>query len=291
MKEPDVDQAVGAVARDQDAITAVLNYSIETGVKPASDYYGPGNIYRRRVLGTFEERSVHIANGRPLASEFSLDRNGFVLVRQGTAVTDFFDNEQVESVYYPELERLVTEVSCAFRAVAYDHTLRSGDKDECEARLVREPVPHVHNDYSEAYGRRRPRELLPEMLPDEADALLESRFAIIQVWRPIRTVRSDPLAIADARTVQPGDLIASDRRLPDRVVENYHLTYNPEHRWFYFPAMQPDEVIVFKTFDSATDGRARFTPHTAFKDPTSPADAPHRQSIEARLFAFFHDVN
>jgi len=90
--------------------------------------------------------------------------------------------------------------------------------------------------------------------------------------------------------VRLGDLIPSDLRFPDRVVENYQLIYNSEHRWFYFPAMRPDEVIVFKTFDSATDGRARFTPHAAFKDPTSPADAPHRQSIDARLFAFFNDT-
>jgi hypothetical protein len=281
-----VDQPLVVAGRDQDAVTAVVRYSVETGAKPATEYYGPGNAYRR-VLGTFEERAVRITNGRPLASEFSLDRNGFVLVRQATAVTDFYDQEQVRSVYYPELERLVAEVSGAFRAVAYDHTLRSADKDERDTRNAREPVPYAHNDYTDASGRRRPRELLPEMLPEEADALLANRFAVIQVWRPIATVRADPLAIADSRSVSARDLVASDRRLPERVAENYRLTYNPEHRWFYFPAMQPDEVIVFKTFDSAIDGRARFTPHTAFKDPASPADAPHRRSIEARLFAFF----
>jgi hypothetical protein len=286
-----VDQALAvAAARNQGAITAVLHYGIETGVKPASEYYGPGNIHHRRVLGTFEERSVQITNGRPLASKFSLDRNGFAFVRHGTAVTDFFDGEQIASVYYAELERLVTGVSGAFRAVAYDHTLRSADKDEREARLAREPVLYAHNDYTEGYAPRRLRELLPEILPEEAEALMENRFAIIQVWRPIGTVRADPLAIADARSVRAGDLLPSDRRLPDRVVENYRLTYNPDHRWFYFPAMQHDEVIMFKTFDSATDGRARFTPHAAFKDPNSPADAPHRRSIEARLFAFFDDT-
>ena len=285
-----MDRTVVTAARKQDAITAALRYSVATGTKPATEYYGPGNVYRR-VLGVFEERPVLITNGRPFAAEFSLDRNGFAFVRQGTAVTNFFDDGQIESVYYPELERLVAEVSGAFRTVAYDHTLRCANKAGREARPVREPVTYAHNDYTEAYGPRRLRELLPEMLPDDAHVLLESRFAIIQVWRPIRTVHADPLAIADARTVQPSDLIPSDRRLPDRVVENYQLIYNPEHQWFYFPTMQPDEVIVFKTFDSATDGRARFTPHAAFKDPGSPADAPHRQSIEARLFAFFDDAN
>jgi len=178
--DTEVDQTVVAAVQNQDAITAVLRYSIETGIKLVSEHYGLGNV-RRRVLGTFEERSVRITNGRPRAPEFSLDQNGFVFIRQGTAVTDFFDNERVEAVYYPELERLVTEVSGAFRAVVYDHTLRSADKDGREARLVREPVPYAHNDYTEASGPRRLRELLPEMLLDEADVLLENRFAIIQV--------------------------------------------------------------------------------------------------------------
>ncbi|HEV7822716.1 MAG TPA: CmcJ/NvfI family oxidoreductase, partial [Burkholderiales bacterium] len=67
------------------------------------------------------------------------------------------------------------------------------------------------------------------------------------------------------------------------------LRYNPRHCWFYFPRMTRNEALVFKVFDSARDGRARFTAHTAFKDPATPSGAPPRQSIEARALAFFED--
>jgi hypothetical protein len=270
---------------------AMMRYSVRTGAKPVTEYYGPEHLGRRVIVGTFEERPVRIANGRPLAPQLSLDRNGFVLVKQQTAVADFFDRSEVEACYYPELERLVREVSGAERAIAYDHTVRSARDDDRESGHARRPVRYAHNDYTEAYAPRRLRELLPELAPREAAALLRKRFAVIQVWRPMSTVHADPLAIVDARTVRPAELIASERRLPDRLVENYQLAYSPEHRWFYFPAMQPDEAIVFKTFDSATDGRARFTPHASFGDPSSAADAPPRKSIEARVFAFFDEPN
>ena len=63
--------------------------------------------------------------------------------------------------------------------------------------------------------------------------------------------------------------------------------FNPDHEWFYFPAMEQGEAALIKTYDSAMDGRTRFTIHTAFADPTSPPDAVPRQSIETRCFAFF----
>ncbi len=123
---------------------------------------------------------------------------------------------------------------------------------------------------------------------DEAEALLERRFAIVQVWRPIRhPIQSDPLAICDARSLAPGDLIAAERRYPDRVGETYRISYNPDHRWFYFPNMRRNEALVFKVYDSEKDGRARFTAHTSFDDPTGPPDAPRRESIEMHLLVFY----
>ena len=142
----------------------------------------------------------------------------------------------------------------------------------------------AHNDYTDWSGPQRVR----EVLPDEAQGLLAHRFAIIQVWRAINLpIRSNPLAIADARSVAAGDLLAAERRYPHRVGETYQVRHNPEHRWFYFPHMRRDEAVVFKVYESQTDGRARFTPHCSFIDPTTPAGAPPRQSIEVRTFAFF----
>src|SRR5207244_11516556 len=127
-----------------------------------------------------------------------------------------------------------------------------------------------------------------ELLPDEAEALLEKRFAIIQAWRAInQPIRSNPLALADARSVATEDLLIAERRYPHRIGQTYRLKYNPGHRWFYFPEMKRDEALVFKVFDSETDGRARFTPHTSFVDPATPPGSSPRQSIEARTMAVF----
>jgi hypothetical protein len=223
-----------------------------------------------------------IGNGR--MHDFTLEENGFTLVEHKTAVKDFFDKAQLESVYYPEVERLIKQVSGALRVVLFDHTLRSGDESEREAKLIREPVLSAHNDYTEWSGPQRVRDLLP----NEAESLLARRFAIIQVWRAInQPIRRNPLAIADARSVAFEDLMVAERRYPNRVGQTYRLRYNPAHQWFYFPEMRRDEALVFKVYDSVKDGRARFTAHTSFDDPTSPPGAPPRQSIEARALAFF----
>jgi hypothetical protein len=262
---------------------AEILYTVDTGEALVNETFGPNNI-RRRSSGAQEAKKVTIGDGRALAGELSLDRNGFVLVRHPTAVRDFFDAAELKSVYSPEIERLVAELSGASRVVMFDHTLRSGDEGEREARLIREPVLSAHNDYTEWSGPQRVRDLLP----DEAETLLKRRFAIIQVWRAInQPIRANPLALADARSIAPEDLLISERRYPNRVGQTYRLKYNAAHRWFYFPQLARDEAIVFKVYDSATDGRARFTPHTSFTDPATPPGAPPRQSIEARTLAFF----
>jgi hypothetical protein len=108
------------------------------------------------------------------------------------------------------------------------------------------------------------------------------------VWRAInQPIQSNPLALADAKSVALDDFLIAERRYPHRVGQTYRLKYNPNHRWFYFPEMRRDEAVVFKVYDSETDGRARFTPHTSFKDPASPVNPRPRQSIEVRAFAFF----
>jgi hypothetical protein len=267
-----------------DGVTAELNYSIDTGVKPLDESYGPGNVHSRK-LGELDPRRVAIRNARPLAGQLALERNGFVRVDHTTRVTDFFDRPRIPAEYYPEVEALVAQVSGARRVIAFDHTVRSGaELVEREARQLQEPVRIVHNDYTEWSGPQRVR----DVLRDEADAVLRGRFAIIQVWRPIeRAAERNPLAIADARSLLPGDLIASERRYPDRIGEIYRVAYNPDHAWFYFPRMRPDEALVFTVYDSARDGRPRFSAHTAFDDPTTPPGAPPRQSIETRAFALF----
>jgi hypothetical protein len=262
-------------------VQASIPYTVDTGEKLVNETFGPNNI-RRKSSGTQELHPMEVRDGR--SGKFSLDENGFTFVEHRTAVRDFLDLEELKRVYYPEVSLLIKTVSGAKRVHVFDHTLRSGNEAEREARLLREPVLSAHNDYTEWSGPNRVRELMGE----EAETLLKNRFAIVQVWRAIhQPIESNPLAIADAKSVEPEDLLVAERRYPNRVGQTYRLKYNPRHRWVYFPRMRRDEALVFKVFDSEKDGRARFTPHTSFDDPATPPGAPPRQSIEARALVFF----
>src|ERR1700720_775185 len=263
-------------------IEATLNYFVNDGSKIFTEAAGAGE--RDKRAGTIDPHKVVIHNGRLHGAEFELERQGFRFVRHDTRVTDFFDEAEVRRVYYREMENLVKAESGASRVVVFDHTLRTGDDAMRQQLKIREVVPRVHNDYTEWSAPQRVRDILP----DEADDLLKRRFVVVQVWRPIRhPVESSPLAMCDARSISLDDLGMWERRYPERVGQTYAIVYNPDHKWFWFPRMRRDEAIVFKVFDSSKDGRARWSAHTAFDDPTSPPNARPRESIEIRTLAFF----
>jgi hypothetical protein len=278
------DHTVGH-AEDLPAVTAVLHYlapMVGRLVSYADD--PPDGV--PRTNGVFEGREVLVHDARPVARDLSLDREGFALVRHASAVVDFHDEDELRRVYYPEAERLVGQAVGASRVVVFDHTIRRRvwDVEDRTAGAPRQPVPRVHNDYTVKSGPQRVRDLMG----GEADELLKGRFAIINVWRPIRGPLLDaPLAIADARSVAFRDFVPNDLVFRHRVGETYAVSYNPAHRWYYAPAMQRDEALLIKCYDSVEVGVARFAPHTAFDDPTTPPDAPPRESIELRTLAFF----
>jgi len=281
-----LDQARDQVLEPQaapDTVEATLNYIVDDGTKIFTETAAPGAT-DVRTGGKPDPRRVTVRNGRKYAADFTLERNGFHFVRHDTKVGDFFDEAEVRGTYYAEMEALVKAQSGASRVVVFDHTLRTADDAQREARQIREVVSRVHNDYTEWSGPQRVRDLLPQ----EADDLLRRRFAIIQVWRPIRhPVETYPLAICDARSLSPDNLVVSERRYPNRIGQTYAITYNPDHAWYWFPRMRRDEALVFKVYDKLKDGRARWTAHTAFQDPTSPPNARPRESIEIRTLAFF----
>jgi len=264
-------------------VEATINYLQDTGVMPSVFTGGSGST-DVRAASPSDPRRVTMHNGRLETDGFMLDREGFRFVRHDTNIVNFSNEDEVRRVYYPEMEALVKAETGAKRVVVFDHTLRTANEDDRQARKLREVVQRVHNDYTEWSAQQRVRDLLP----DEAEALLTRRFAIVQVWRPIRhPVETFPLAICDARSVAPDDLVISERRYPNRVGQTYAVTYNPDHHWYWFPLMRREEALVFKVYDSLQDGRARFTAHTAFDDPTAPAGARPRESIEIRTLAFF----
>ncbi|MEE9596730.1 MAG: CmcJ/NvfI family oxidoreductase [Acidiferrobacterales bacterium] len=260
-------------------VQAPLNYLVQADEKPVVYTATPGATASERS-GTFEWQTVSIADGRPVVDRLSLDGAGFELRPHDTAVSSFYDDEEVRTIYYPEVEQLVKAATGASRVVIFDHTVRIEDAAQRNEKAVRAPVRVVHNDYTVRSGRQRVRDLLEA---DDAETFLQHRFAVVNVWRSIGApVETTPLAIADAQSVAPADFVATDLVYPDRTGEIYQVAYSPNHRWFYFPKMRRDEALLLKCYDSATDGRARFTAHTAFDDPTAPDDAPPRESIEVR---------
>jgi hypothetical protein len=269
---------------EHETLDATLSYFVDTKMMPVTLVGAPGASDLRAGGGASEQHRVTLRNGRLYAADFVLERNGFHFVDHDTRVADFYDEDEIRRVYYPEMEALVKRESGAKRVVVFDHTLRTADDELRAAQKIREVVRRVHNDYTEWSGPQRVRDLMG----GEAEALLARRFAIVQVWRPIRhPVESWPLAIADARSLSPEDMVVTERRYPDRIGQTSAITYNPDHRWYWFPHMRPNEALVFKVYDSLKDGRARFTAHTAFEDPSAPPNARPRESIEIRTLAFF----
>jgi hypothetical protein len=270
-----------ARSRETAMVETTINYVAKLAERPYYyTYEPPAGTPWRNTKG--DRRTVAIADARGLASP-SLDREGFALVAQASAVVDFDDPRAIREVYFPEVEALVVRVAGARRVVAFDYNRRSSAKGERHGKGIREPVRYAHNDYTEKSGPQRVRDLLP----GEADRLLAGRFAVVNVWRPTRgAVEQAPLAVCDARSIAADDLLETDLVYEDRKGEVYSLRYAPAHRWFYYPRQRADEVLLLKCYDSARD-RARFTAHSAFDDPTSPPDAAPRESIEVRTLAFF----
>ena len=264
-------------------VQAPLNYLAKMAEKPYSYTYTPppGAAQTNRRIA---RQTVAIHDARTIADRLSLDREGFALTQYESAVSNFYDEDEVRAVYYPECERLLKDATGAARVVVFDHIVRCAPRSRNGEKGIKEPAKGAHNDYTLRSGPQRLRDLLP----DEAEALLENRFAIINVWRPIRgPVQESPLAVCDAQSLRPDDFVASDLIYPHRRGETSAVTFSPNHRWYYVPDMQPDEALLLKCYDSAEDGRARFTAHTAFDDPTSPPEAAPRESIETRAFVFF----
>jgi hypothetical protein len=266
-----------------EVVNARLNYLADATPKPVNYAYDPPAGVPRRS-GKYVEQSVVVRNGRTTLNKLSLDTNGFVLTEHETAVKDFYDPDEVKSVYYPEVERLLKRVSGADRVVIFDHIVRNPLLAERGEKGARAPAKFVHNDYTFKSAPRRVRDLLPQ----EADRLLKNRFAEINVWRAIRgPIESSPLALCDARSLRTEDIVPIDLVYRDRVGEIYGFLHNPKHRWYYFPQLERSEPILLKCYDSMDDGRARFTAHTSFDDPNSPPNAAPRESIEVRALVFW----
>lgn len=271
---------------DPDAVDATLEFLQCASVKPVTYMLTPPGGHSWETAA-YDHQPVRIRNARSRPAAPSLDREGFELRRAATALRDFDQAAAVEHTYYREMEELARAATGAARAIVFDHVLRRrapGSLSPFGAREGHRPsaAVRVHCDFTAASAQRR---LALEM--NARDIRQVGRFAIVNLWRSTGLpVLDAPLALCDARTVGPDDLVAADIVYPNRTGEIHEVLYNPDHAWNYFPEMQFDEVLLFKQYDSA-DGVARCTPHAAFAHPATPAGTPPRESIEIRCLLMF----
>lgn len=269
--------------QEQIFVEAEMRYIVDDGIPPVMYIDWPEEEHKAH-LPTYKNHRVKIENGRPRQKEFNLATHGFSFVNNKSAVQNFYDDNHVREECYPEVQALIKEHIACKKILVFDHTIRTADEGILAKFGVRQPVKAVHNDYTEKSAAQRVRDLLP---PDEVKNALQQRYAIIQVWRPIKKIESEPLAICDGRTIPQTGFIMLERRYPYRTGEVYHISYNSKHKWLYFPKMTPDEALIFKVFDTDANAGVRFTAHSAFDDPNTSSNANPRESIELRALVFF----
>lgn len=267
------------------SVRATVQYTVDNGIPPDYYFYEPDPSVKLNPPGT-DPHEVEIENGWPKVAEFSADREGFELHDFPARFDQFDDEDSIRAQFYPQVVDFVKRHSGAKRVVIFDHTIRKRlPADLKQQTTVQRPaVLLVHSDYTPRSGPQRVRDIVP----DEAEALLQRRVAFYNVWKPLyRRVEELPLAMIDARTQVDEDLLLMQLKYRERTGEIYVMRHSPQHRWVYFPQMEAHHALLLKTYDSETDGRARFMGHSAFEDPTTPPGAPKRESIEVRTMAFF----
>ena len=266
-------------------VRSTLHYSVDNGIPPDYYFYEPDEAVKQNPPGT-DSHEVSITDAWPIADKLALDREGFALRPFPAKFTDFDNDDAVKAVFYPQIIEYVKLNTGAKRVEVFDHTIRKRLPADLSAQTTvqRPAVLLVHSDYTVDSGPQRVRDIVP----DDAEALLKGRVAFYNVWKPLYArVEELPLAMCDATTHDPADMLRMDLKYRERTGEIYVMRYSPKHRWYYFPLLLPDQALMLKTYDSETDGRARFMGHTAFEDPTTPPNAPKRESIEVRTMAFF----
>lgn len=267
------------------SVRATLNYTVDNGIAPDYYFYEPDPAVKQNPPGT-DLREVEIHDGWPIAAHLSADREGFEIHPFEARFEAFDDDQQVKAQFYRQVIDYVKRHTGAWRVEVFDHTIRKRLPPDLKLQTTvkRPAVLLVHSDYTVRSGPQRVRDIVPE----DAEKLLQRRVAFYNVWKPLyRRVEELPLAMCDATTHASQDMLTMDLKYRERTGEIYVMRYSPQHRWIYFPLMPADHALLLKTYDSETDGRARFMGHSAFEDPTTPPNAPMRESIEVRTMAFF----
>ncbi|EXJ78451.1 hypothetical protein A1O1_08851 [Capronia coronata CBS 617.96] len=296
------------------AESAVQRHDVRTTLnfyKPNADGSPPEPAYLARPE-TFERPSesqqviIHDVSGDE--NTYTLDSHGFQFVTSPSKEKDFVDADRIKDVYYREVEQLLKELTGATRVHIFDHTIRRPSKKEKKETQIKPAVAHdaekqgppppgptysVHVDQSYESALSRVRFHLPE----DAERLLQGRVQLINVWRPIRTVRRDPLAVSPSECFSEDDLVVAPVIYPhgNRTGATLLVKYTDRQLWYYKAHQTPEEALVFKCFDNRAGAhsakyakRAERVPHSAFEIPGTEKEE-ERESIEVRCLVFHED--
>lgn len=267
--------------------TVTLNY-----FRPPEDGAVPYNYVEKQPEGTAQRNfgdfdvQAPITDIRGNESSYTLDKDAFLAVSNvpESAEKDFVDDDSIKQNYYPEVEKLIRDnVPGSQRVFIFDHTIRRSS-----ANATRTPVTRVHIDQTPKSATQR----VHHHLPDEADTLLQGRYRIINVWRPLNgPVQASPLGFASSSSLKDEDLIPIEHRYPDRTGETAGIRHNEGQKWHYWSGMRNDERLFLECFDSeahkpGSEVQGGRVPHTAFQDARTPENAVGRESIEVRALVF-----
>ena len=277
---------------DRNSIEGAIAYIDSTG-QTAEHLVYPVSSGKKIVRPPNSYQKMIINDGRGEIDSFNLDLQGFSLIRHKSNIADFYDNEAVKRQYYPEMIELLKTRLHATDVLIFDHNQRSKVRAAAKQPEVRNPVASAHVDYTLSSAPNRSIEILEKA---NKSHYVGRRLALINAWRPIIGPAEDfPLALCDVRTVQADDLVQthihhfseSDPDTPRHSGQIYSLRHNLSHQWYYFSAMQPDEVLLLRNWDSTADKKSDYTPHTGFKNNLAPAGTRPRESIEIRALVVY----
>ncbi|KAJ2987203.1 hypothetical protein NUW58_g4636 [Xylaria curta] len=271
---------------------------------------GTVGVLRRK----FDTHAIQVNNLRGRENEFNIHTHAFQPCTWEPSTVSL-DSDEIKKLIYPEAEEFVKKITKATRVHCISHLIRRNTVEaNIEALKKREadvgrdnisdkevlgntfPGRYAHIDQS-GQGART---LLRDNLPDEAEELTKTRWGTVNLWRPIRTIRRDPLGVCDGRTVDDEDLVPIDLNLPPKNTnsgyedasrgngfQTLEVRTNPKHKWYYLSEMQPDEALVFKCYDTKDSSKSRCC-HASFQHPQIVDDTP-RESMEMRFFVFYEN--
>jgi hypothetical protein len=271
----------------------------------------PADVFCRATL-TFAARGddllaapvdVDILDGRTAALP-GWEECGFELVAHDSAVTTW-DDAEISAVHHRECEELALRMTGCDAAFVSNHIKRGPEHAQRHQDLA--PITFVHSDFAIGYDElvrhsyvQPDRDGLTSALERNGwtadDVARASRLVILQFWRNLGPAKMDfPLAWCDARTVQPSD----SRPIPVSDYAGSGIDFEAlavlgpiepsPYRWYAFPELRTDEVVVFRTYDTelVERGETWFTPHSAFRDPDVQLGRPARSSIELRAICLY----